>query len=347
MPPSDLPKQILLDFEIDDAIPDAYNIALQTAAEKGRVDLVELLFKVDGINLNFAGGILKSSPLIIAAINDHSDVLQLLSTAMPQYDLPKQILLDLRIDSAIPDAYNIALQTVAMLGRADLVKLLLKVDNINPNFAGGIFKSAPLNLAAERGYSSDVVQLLLKIEGIDVNQQDRWGRTAFHQAVYHNNYQVVELLLTRDDIDPNRPDNKGQTALYYACTNSSDHPKMVDLLLKHDKVDPNVKAFMGITPVICAIICRHNSIACSLLMSRPDAVIDEDTLGKLNSLLSRLDFATLKKLTTFLFRPDFVIDYDPAILEELDLNCTHYPDNLTQCEGSASAGEAPSDRELN
>ncbi|KAN0077829.1 Ankyrin repeat-containing domain protein [Elaphomyces granulatus] len=301
MPPSDLPKQILLDFEIDDAIPDAYNIALQTAAEKGRVDLVELLLKVDGINLNFAGGILKSSPLIIAAINDHSDVLQ----------------------------------------------LLLKVDNINPNFAGGIFKSAPLNLAAERGYSSDVVQLLLKIEGIDVNQQDRWGRTAFHQAVYHNNYQVVELLLTRDDIDPNRPDNKGQTALYYACTNSSDHPKMVDLLLKHDKVDPNVKAFMGITPVICAIICRHNSIACSLLMSRPDAVIDEDTLGKLNSLLSRLDFATLKKLTTFLFRPDFVIDYDPAILEELDLNCTHYPDNLTQCEGSASAGEAPSDRELN
>ena len=82
MPPSDLPKQILLDFEIDDAIPDAYNIALQTAAEKGRVDLVELLLKVDGIDPNFEGGELQAAPLILAAEEGHSAIVELLLAAV-------------------------------------------------------------------------------------------------------------------------------------------------------------------------------------------------------------------------------------------------------------------------
>jgi ankyrin repeat protein len=177
---------------------------------------------------------------------------------MPPSDLLKQILLDLQIDDAIPDAYNIALQVAAGNGRVDLVKLLLKVDGINPNFAEGHSESPPLILAAENGHS-DVVQLLLEIEGIDVNLRDRLGRTAFYQAVCRNKSQVVELLLKRDDIDPNLPDNEGRTALYCAFKNSD--YEMVDLFLKHGKVDHNARASKGYdTPFTCAIICRPDTV---------------------------------------------------------------------------------------
>jgi ankyrin repeat protein len=113
MPPFDLPKQIRIDDE-----PDAYNLALKLAARDGRVDLVPLLLKVDGINPNFVDG---STPLILAAANGHIDVVQLLLKIEG-------------IDVNLQDwSGGTAFYQAVCHYQYEVVELLLKRDDIDPN----------------------------------------------------------------------------------------------------------------------------------------------------------------------------------------------------------------------
>ena len=106
----------------------------------------------------------------------------------------------------IPEAYNIALQAAAEQGNVDLVKLLLKVDGINPNF-GDHSKSAPLILAAKNGHS-DVVELLLATVNVDPDVRDQYSASPLFYAC-QNAYKskayvsIVKQLLNRGDVDLN------------------------------------------------------------------------------------------------------------------------------------------------
>ena len=59
-------------------IPESLDIALQIAADREHLHIVELLLKVDGININFRGGVL---PLFLAAKGGHSAIVELLLAA--------------------------------------------------------------------------------------------------------------------------------------------------------------------------------------------------------------------------------------------------------------------------
>jgi ankyrin repeat protein len=60
----------------------------------------------------------------------------------------------------------------------------------------------------------DVVQILLE-RGADIHQQDKYGRTALHEASENSQLDIVKLLLDcRAKID--QQNNDGSTALHVA-----------------------------------------------------------------------------------------------------------------------------------
>ena len=66
---------------------------------------------------------------------------------------------------------------------------------------------------------------------INVNAQDKEGRTALHYAVSHELDKVVKVLLAHADIVPFLRDNEGRSALQIARENKLD--RMITLLLEH------------------------------------------------------------------------------------------------------------------
>jgi ankyrin repeat protein len=186
----------------------------------------------------------------------------------------------------VPDNFHTALAHAASQGYADIVKALLTLDGINPNF-GGRFEP-PLLLAAERGPNHRaIVKMLLAAVNIDPNVRDRWGNTPLHFACsWENNVPLMKRLLARKDVDPkilkgphhplmltkdlvvklflarhvdianhllerkdvklDLPDNEGRTPLFIAC--ASGNLPMVCLLLKKG-VNPNARDNGGCTPL--------------------------------------------------------------------------------------------------
>src|SRR5467141_2780729 len=194
-----------------DRIPEAYNIALQAAAEEGNVDLVKLLLKVDGINPNF-GDHSKSAPLILAAKNGHSDVVELLlATVNVDPDVRDQY-------SASPLFYackNACENAYKPKAYVSIVKQLLNRGDVDLN-ALAIFQpydsSTPLIAASE----FKVVELLLAEDGIDINACNAKGETPLLKAMNRKETQKIKALLARDDWDPTNVDFDGDHLFPYS-----------------------------------------------------------------------------------------------------------------------------------
>jgi Ankyrin repeats (3 copies) len=64
-------------------VPESLHIALLHAVDQGHVHLVQLLMRVDNINLNFGGDLLEfeGSPLCLAAKRGHTAIVELLLVA--------------------------------------------------------------------------------------------------------------------------------------------------------------------------------------------------------------------------------------------------------------------------
>ena len=214
-----------------DPIPESFHIALQAAAAKRNMCLVELLLKVEGINPNFRG-CLDLTPLALAANEGHVAIVELL-------------LAKVNVDpNVILPSGNHTLAYSASNGWHAIVKLLLDRPEIDPNFIakdkfGG--KKSALMEAREPA----MAKLLLDRENIDVNCRDGLGCTALSYAAYYHRFEVVELLLGRDDINVNLADDEEKVPLYFACR--SDCVTTVRLLLSRPDTDPNLVDTNGIS----------------------------------------------------------------------------------------------------
>ncbi|GFQ69326.1 hypothetical protein TNCT_78431 [Trichonephila clavata] len=79
----------------------------------------------------------------------------------------------------------------------------------------GYIKHIPLILAAKKDYL-DIVKLLLKVPNIDVNQKDVYGCTALHNASSEGYSEVMKQLLAVEGIDVNAASKYGSTPLHLA-----------------------------------------------------------------------------------------------------------------------------------
>ncbi|KAN0074390.1 Ankyrin repeat-containing domain protein [Elaphomyces granulatus] len=207
----------------------------------------------------------------------------------------------------IPESFHIALQIAAKRGRVPIVKLLLDVHGIDPNFEGGSLKAAPLLLAAQEGQGV-IVELLLAIVNINPDVRDgdhKHGYTPLIYACRERHVSIVQQLLARNDVDVNARGRIGLgigrcTPLIMAC--QMGHVEIINLLLAKDGIDINLvhgtapliaAAGRGLVEVVGSFLARDNNL-------NPN-IIDEDGNYALGCAASRGHIDVMKLL---LHRPD-------------------------------------------
>lgn len=72
----------------------------------------------------------------------------------------------------------------------------------------GTFQNTPLHIAAEKGFT-DIVKQLVK-EDVDINVQNKFGETPLHLSIMLGYHEIAELLL-ENRADSSIENNNGET----------------------------------------------------------------------------------------------------------------------------------------
>ena len=290
MPLTDLPKEIVLDIA-DHLHYQGVNTLCRTNSRLYRL-LNIYLYRRDVTQS-------EGSSLLWAAKRADGELIRE-STSTAQWALDAS-----RHFDQIPEFYHLALKIAARYGHARLVELLLKIDDINPNFAEkhlafaegfaddhwdfaegyenhrsfakhlwGFEKdhlgTPPLTLAVKSGHNA-IVEMLLATADIDPNIGDYYNRLPLHHACMRRHVSIVKQLLARDDVDVNALGfSLSETPLLIACDNEwriSDKPgeEIANLLLNKAGIDVNSTDTEGDTPLMLAAQYGKMSVLKSLL----------------------------------------------------------------------------------
>ncbi len=124
------------------------------------------------------------------------------------------------------DGYT-PLHYAAINGHLEVVQHIVKhsanVNQINNRV------NSPVYYALLKGHIR--VVLYLVEQGVDVNLADKWGNTPLHYAALYGHIGVLELLLKKDDVDINQNNNDQKSSLFFAATKN--HLKAGEILLKY------------------------------------------------------------------------------------------------------------------
>ena len=283
-------------------IPESIHMALQDAANRGHVHLVEQLLKIDGINPNFVSHS-QDAPLALAARSGHSAVVELLLAAVDIDPNVRDLQSDAidAIDGAdgadgtdgtdgtdtadATDATDAANATGATPlihacrnGHVSIVRQLLARDDVDINAVGfdGEWRPVyprPLNTpltAACKGGHSEIANILLAREGIDVN---------LHKPLPHalnaGMVGVVESLLARGDLDTDTMGHLGHVLVRSVFQGHG----IVKSLLDRYNIDPNVVRGDGVTALMNASLLGDVDIVKLLLDQEGIQVNQQDNSG--------------------------------------------------------------------
>jgi len=162
---------------------------------------------------------------------------------------------------------NTALTWAARRGREEVIKVLLKRMDVNPDRVGTEDDRTPLFWAVEAGHEA-AVRILLEREDLNPNQGCGDGITPLGRAASEGYEGIVGAFLERKDINPDHADREyDRTPLSWAA--SGGHEGVVKMLLERDDVDPNRADTLGKTPLSWAAEEGHEGIV-EVLLERED-----------------------------------------------------------------------------
>lgn len=124
--------------------------------------------------------------------------------------------------------------------------------------------------------SLELVRILLKCKGINVNQEDSLGWTPLIKACMANSIGILRELLQTRDIRVNlKSTDSGDTALHYACGAPPASTEIISMLLERREIEVNEPSDQGgKTPLIMAIMSGQIDKV-KLLMERREINMSE------------------------------------------------------------------------
>jgi len=141
----------------------------------------------------------------------------------------------------------------AICGQAEVTKLLLERQTVNPDKQDGYFGRTALSWAAVEGHQR-IVRLLLEWASPKPDGTDGWWGKTPH---------MMNMVRGRRYVDPKRPDTYGQTAILLAAEEG--HEGVVKLLLGREDINPNMSGKAGMTPLLLASCNGHEGVVMRLL----------------------------------------------------------------------------------
>ena len=267
--------------------------ALHQAAEKGCIDIVELLIPGGAyVDMQTSEG---DTALMMAARKGHFKVTQLL--------------LEVKCNVNIKNSKRVtALHEAATYGFTDIVRILLQHGAFTDVL--DLEQDSPMTLAAWKGHTS-VVELLIK-SGCELNLKNDMGRTALIEAAENQNVDII-LLLLKSGAEINVQDYEGDTAVIVAAAKG--HFKVVQTLVNagcdlkivnkygrtalHEACSvwtppyrqsveilldgglcPDIQDYMGNTPLVLATLSGREIVVWLLLRANCDFNLVGWSMGK-------------------------------------------------------------------
>ncbi len=117
----------------------------------------------------------------------------------------------------------------------ELVKVLLKYPGINVN-VGEYMHQTPLYIAVEKG-NVEMVKLLISVPDIRFDKRDTFGQTLLHHVVERKNKTMLAVLLQTPNINVNALDDMCNTPLHLAA--ESGDMEILELFLAVPNIDVN------------------------------------------------------------------------------------------------------------
>ncbi|KAK9746233.1 Ankyrin repeats (3 copies) [Popillia japonica] len=241
------------------------NTALHVCAEAGYGDIFKLLLE-KGANPSFYNKEEGITPFHYAAAKGYLHIIE-------ACELDADILMN------IPDSSdNTLLHTAANYGRDTVLEWLL-TEGVDVNVMNQ-HCSTPLHFAVYSNHLSSARLLLLQKEvdkEVDVNMKDQDGNTALHLATVRGNFDVVQLLLEVEGCDVNIANKQGVTPLQYSIVKQ--HDAITVMLLENNRtVEVNVRDNDGSTPLHFSVSADNLDLVKLLLDKGAHADISNNNL---------------------------------------------------------------------
>jgi len=194
--------------------------SLYIAINEGYLDLVQMFFDPNTVNLNIYSFVVTNPPLLQSMYTLHQiialgylDILNILLEGGAEVNLKY-------LDGATP------LHIASRTGHAEIVQMLLeKGARFDKTYKG----DTPLHMAVEKDYEHIVNILLNKVINIDVNLANGQGETPLHIAAKNGNLNLVKIFLNRG-AKADTVNNDRLTPLYHSLRQG--HLEIFKLILE-------------------------------------------------------------------------------------------------------------------
>ncbi len=154
------------------------------------------------------------------------------------------------------------LQAVALVKAGTNVNVK-KEDGVTP-----LIKACWWTPSAKR---NKIAKFLASLQEVNINDTDKYGRTALRAAVSQRNLKVIPALLRREDIDVNLEDKEGLTPLLQSMWDGSG--RTTKLLLQHPQIDVNHRD-KNLEPPLLYAVQHSNAKAVKHLLTYPGINLD-------------------------------------------------------------------------